>query len=230
MNSVLQGLMATKTLEELVMTRHSNQQAQHSPLLAAGNDSEEDQQEPKDDGMPVGDIFIATLEKAWITRNAGDRKDQSPRALLTAVGKKYGQYLDFRQQDAHEFLGHLLDSLRMEELDVIKKRRAPQPPLKEGELASLSPPVSKPASIIQPEDDEYTPFVDMLYNGKLMSVLVCETCKNVSHTFENFDDLSLPIPHELNSSRKVRTTITRPFVCSSALTNTLYSETASKPP
>lgn len=40
------------------------------------------------------------------------------RELLNAIGRKYDQYLDFRQQDAHEFLRHMLDAMRMEELDV----------------------------------------------------------------------------------------------------------------
>lgn len=40
------------------------------------------------------------------------------RDLLTALGQKYDQYLDFRQQDAHEFLRQILDAMRMEELDV----------------------------------------------------------------------------------------------------------------
>jgi ubiquitin carboxyl-terminal hydrolase 16/45 len=40
------------------------------------------------------------------------------RNLLATLGQKYDQYLDFRQQDAHEFLRQLLDAMRMEELDV----------------------------------------------------------------------------------------------------------------
>lgn len=40
------------------------------------------------------------------------------RNVLTTIGQKYDQYLDFRQQDAHEFLRHMLDAMRMEELDV----------------------------------------------------------------------------------------------------------------
>ena len=38
--------------------------------------------------------------------------------MLANLGRKYDQYLDFRQQDAHEFLRLLLDAMRMEELDV----------------------------------------------------------------------------------------------------------------
>ena len=37
---------------------------------------------------------------------------------MIILGRKYDQYLDFRQQDAHEFLRLLLDAMRMEELDV----------------------------------------------------------------------------------------------------------------
>jgi len=40
------------------------------------------------------------------------------RTLLATMGRKYDQYLDFAQQDAHEFLRILLDAMRMEELDV----------------------------------------------------------------------------------------------------------------
>ena len=40
------------------------------------------------------------------------------RDLLSVIGRKYDQYLDFRQQDAHEFLRHMLDAMRMEEFDV----------------------------------------------------------------------------------------------------------------
>ena len=40
------------------------------------------------------------------------------REVLASLGRKYDQYLDFRQQDAHEFLRLLLDAMRMEELDV----------------------------------------------------------------------------------------------------------------
>lgn len=44
--------------------------------------------------------------------------DFHSRPILAALGRKYDQYLDFAQQDAHEFLRILLDACRMEELDV----------------------------------------------------------------------------------------------------------------
>ena len=47
--------------------------------------------------------------------------------LLHEMAKKYDQYDDYEQQDAHELLRHLLDSMEMEEKDVIKIVQ-PQPP------------------------------------------------------------------------------------------------------
>ncbi|KAK0553961.1 hypothetical protein OC861_003820 [Tilletia horrida] len=45
----------------------------------------------------------------------------NPRPLLNALTRKFDQYGDFAQQDAHELLRHLLDACRMEEVDMIKR-------------------------------------------------------------------------------------------------------------
>lgn len=43
----------------------------------------------------------------------------------------------------------------------------------------------------------------MLFGGKLASFLVCETCKHISHTYEDFNDLSLSIkPEDFAKERK----------------------------
>jgi len=43
----------------------------------------------------------------------------------------------------------------------------------------------------------------MLFGGKLTSFLVCETCKHISHTYEDFNDLSLSIkPEDFAKERK----------------------------
>jgi ubiquitin carboxyl-terminal hydrolase 16/45 len=47
-----------------------------------------------------------------------NRYEEVRREVLTTLGRKYDQYLDFRQQDAHEFLTHMLDAIRLEEVDV----------------------------------------------------------------------------------------------------------------
>lgn len=53
-------------------------------------------------------------------------KCMSLRTVLREIARKYDQYDDYRQQDAHELLRHLLDSMEMEEKDVIKKLQPEQ--------------------------------------------------------------------------------------------------------
>lgn len=88
--------------------------------------------------MPIGDVFFNVMYKSWDIQANRRREILSPRwvpfheslffchflylcsnrALLGTLGQKYDQYLDFAQQDAHEFLRILLDAMRMEEQDV----------------------------------------------------------------------------------------------------------------
>lgn len=172
------------------------------------------------------------------------------REILTTIGRKYDQYLDFRQQDAHEFLRHMLDAMRMEELDVsvlpewpaqvvsdgacpqiIKKRQPPPPKTKRRrshlavDAAPATPPLPPPSVPLpgtpslapgspQPahehgllpelkDEDKLESFVDMLFGGQLASILVCEKCKKVSVTYEDFNDLSLSIkPEDYVKGRK----------------------------
>jgi ubiquitin carboxyl-terminal hydrolase 16/45 len=47
-----------------------------------------------------------------------------------------------------------------------------------------------------PEEERLRAFTDMLFGGSLASILVCDSCKKVSVTQEDFNDLSLPIKPE----------------------------------
>ena len=59
------------------------------------------------------------------------------RVLLKEMAKKYDQYDDYMQQDSHELLRHLLDSMEMEEKDVIKLLQPTPPPLKKRRKSSI---------------------------------------------------------------------------------------------
>ncbi|PFH47742.1 hypothetical protein AMATHDRAFT_50064 [Amanita thiersii Skay4041] len=136
MNSVLQGLLATQLLSNLVhftpipdhiqQRAHTSLLSYRSPQLINGHGIAGPYERPRVDTMPIGDQLFDFLYHAWGVQSARHRESLSPRAILTALGVKYQQYLDFAQQDAHEFLRVLLDAMRMEEMDVIKVR---QPPL-----------------------------------------------------------------------------------------------------
>ncbi|TFL00840.1 hypothetical protein BDV98DRAFT_605027 [Pterulicium gracile] len=204
MNSVLQGLLATRMLSQLVagspIPSLGNVMARRSPLLmnSHGIGAQGDKQEYVE-GMALGDVFVVVMQKAWNVQNERLRQSMSPRVILSEIGKKYDQYLDFAQQDAHEFLRQLLDAMRMEELDIIKKRHPKPPTLKHRRRNTLMPhttPSSEP-------DTSPSSFVDLVFSGELTSILVCQKCKKISQSYEAFDDLSLSIkPEDYNRSKK----------------------------
>ncbi|KAJ6616477.1 hypothetical protein B0H10DRAFT_2037202 [Mycena sp. CBHHK59/15] len=197
MNSVLQGLIATRLLSELVhfapippLTQSHSATllaSRRSPQLTNGHDLAGEYEQKWVNTMPIGDMFLNVVHRAWEAQSHRRRENISPRPILSALGKKYDQYLDFAQQDAHEFMRILLDAMRMEELDVIKKTHPPLPPKKRRRttLPISPPPPDTPISL-----------ADMIFGGKLASILVCQKCKHVSHTYEDFNDLSLSIKQE----------------------------------
>ncbi|EIW55600.1 cysteine proteinase [Trametes versicolor FP-101664 SS1] len=245
MNSTLQGLIATQPLRDLVFfhpvstalqpAEGSRILAKRSPQLTNGHGLGDSDELDWSEGMPLGDIFTTVMRKAWGIQDARRRETMSPKEVLTTIGRKYDQYLDFRQQDAHEFLRHMLDAMRMEELDIIKKRQPPPPkkkrrrhdkesatplaspahptsalppiPSSSSQSSQTAPqpsPVAPPEQALEPHgDDKLESFVDMLFGGQLASILVCERCKNVSITYEDFNDLSLSIkPEDYAKGRK----------------------------
>ncbi|KAF8639111.1 hypothetical protein AX17_001726 [Amanita inopinata Kibby_2008] len=310
MNSVLQGLIATRLLSDLahfspippdVQTRSSTfLVSSRSPQLTNGHGIAGPHEQSPVDNMPVGDQFFSFMSRAWDVQSARQRVPLSPKLLLAVLGKKYQQYLDFAQQDAHEFLRILLDAMRMEELDVIKKRQPPPPPpppnhgrskrkravtshKRKQRPAPLSPssnspiPGNDPPSPISPSpqieihdsESPYSPFyhslteatssshhppsiprlittdspqhspslspspipslssssslqspstlrllplTDMVFCGQLTSILVCQKCKHVSQTFEDFYDISLSIKPEDYASAS--SSLTFPFASS----------------
>lgn len=166
--------------------------------------------------LPVTRAFTNSLHKSWTTKErgggiAGPGESSTVHTitlsqLLREMARKYDQYDAFAQQDAHELLRHLLDSMEMEEKDVIKRKYPSAKPLTPNVLpAALSPEVGttplppqgavppSPAmsGLSMPEEQRMLPFVDLLFGGLLASVVVCDSCKSVSHTYEGFLDLSL---------------------------------------
>jgi ubiquitin carboxyl-terminal hydrolase 16/45 len=129
MNSVLQGLIATKTLHGAVLSSAPSGSSQ-----GQGNGGQEGAGDAEGrvtrtsispiltphEGFPtpISDAFLNFMVRAWDVQSTRRRESLSPRLLLTTLGRKYDQYLDFAQQDAHEFLRILLDAMRMEEVDV----------------------------------------------------------------------------------------------------------------
>ncbi|KAL1687576.1 hypothetical protein GGG16DRAFT_127836 [Schizophyllum commune] len=203
MNSVLQGLIATRLLSDLAqftpispaVQRHSRIRllSQRSPELTNAHSQAGEYEREWVDMMPIGDVFIDTMYKAWDNQKNLKRENMSPKSLLHAVGKKYDQYLDFAQQDAHEFLRILLDAMRMEEFDVIKARQPPPANTHKKRKRRRTELGVTPTTPQEEDDSKLVSFTDMIFAGRLTSVLVCQKCKHVSQTYEDFNDLSLSI-------------------------------------
>jgi len=128
MNSVLQGLIATRLLSDLVHFKSIPPEIQgasstyiasrRSPQLTNGHNLGGIYDQPWVNTMPIGDTFLSVMYKSWDIQANRRREVLSPKNLLGTLRQKYDQYLDFAQQDAHEFLRILLDAMRMEEQDV----------------------------------------------------------------------------------------------------------------
>ncbi|PPQ75618.1 hypothetical protein CVT24_010986 [Panaeolus cyanescens] len=224
MNSVLQGLIATRLLSDLVhfkpISNHVQSTAptpilpQRSPQLTNGHNIAGKYEQPWVNMMPIGDVFLSIMYKAWDMQDARKRDVLSPKHVLSTLGQKYDQYLDFAQQDAHEFLRILLDAMRMEEQDVIKKRQPPAPPVpKKRRRTTITPGMASTSSSSGPsssghsdnpadstadnaEEPPLLSFADLIFGGQLTSILVCQKCKHISQTYEDFNDISLSIKPE----------------------------------
>jgi Ubiquitin carboxyl-terminal hydrolase len=55
-----------------------------------------------------------------------------------------------------------------------------------------------------PDEEKLISFADMLFGGKLTSILVCQKCKHISQTYEDFNDLSLSIKAEDYARERTR--------------------------
>lgn len=172
--------------------------------------------EPQSKDIPLNTAFRQVMEKSWDPANRRHSSSKTfikpskvasinPKPLLKEISTRFDQYGEYRQQDGHELLRHLLDSLRMEELDVIKKIQPPKSKEKRRKNSSSqnqevqnSYPMQNGGPTDQ-QTDNLKPLVDNLFCGKLLSFVVCEGCRHVSHTYEDFYDISLSLRPETDA-------------------------------
>ncbi|KAK9760318.1 hypothetical protein K7432_015792, partial [Basidiobolus ranarum] len=93
-----------------------------------------------------------------------------PAEFFSMIARKWKQFKGFHQQDSHELMRYLFDGLREEQMKASRG----------GELK-----------------DNVESYIDSFFGGKLVSLIVCDICKSVSYSYEDFLDLSLPIDIEV---------------------------------
>ncbi|RKP04444.1 hypothetical protein THASP1DRAFT_33789 [Thamnocephalis sphaerospora] len=94
----------------------------------------------------------------------------NPAKLHATIGRRWRQFRGLRQEDAHELIRCVLDGLRDDERQALKHAA-----LAADQETSADPKVSTDTSSFPLRS-----FVDDIFGGQLVSVVMCESCKTVS--------------------------------------------------
>ncbi|KAG0359979.1 hypothetical protein BC939DRAFT_160341 [Gamsiella multidivaricata] len=171
-NSVMQVLVETRSLKTILSEKGRSE----PPIsLSARTDT----------GLgPLTTTFKDFLFTMWKQQGG----IVAPRDLFTQIAKKWKVFRGFREQDSQELMRYLFDGIRQEEIDLIKKTVAGE----NGTASSIKGSVAT-NSEHNGAPPKYVPFIDSCFSGKLVSVIVCHSCKKCSYAYEDYFDLSLPV-------------------------------------
>ena len=134
--------------------------------------------------------------------NSVGSKSITPEHLFRQVCKCSSQFSTYEQQDTHELLRCLLESIRVEELQRVKKARLNSFAINERTDPAKVPPRMR--KIIQGCGRQAThTIVDQIFGGQLISTVIWEECQWSSQVFEPFMDLSLPVFKDKGKPRSV---------------------------
>jgi ubiquitin C-terminal hydrolase len=134
---------------------------------------------------PITEIFSSLVKEIWANQNEAGRKSILPRGMVSTIRRVGKQFKPFRQEDAHEYLRQLLDTMHEE---VLKANR-------------LKISDGKPAE---------TSFISRVFGGYLCNTLKCSQCGYASKTYNHFLDLSLEIQKGVQSLQDAIQQFTKP--------------------
>jgi ubiquitin carboxyl-terminal hydrolase 8 len=146
--------------------------------------------------IPITISFVNLL-KVYLEKNIAN-----PQEFLNIFSQKYKSFSGNSQQDSHEFLNHLLESIH-DNLEVSKNIY--EFSIKEKEYLGLLNNSNEVylQNLIKESNNiwmkyilkENTEIIRIFY-GQLRSTVECQTCFNNEHTFESFNTLQLNINHQ----------------------------------
>ncbi|CCG83937.1 protein of unknown function [Taphrina deformans PYCC 5710] len=122
-----------------------------------------------------------------------------PGALFGEVHSKFPQFTRGVQQDAQELLHYLLEGLKADETmdkpngrPCMKRTRSRRRTTGEEEFEMTERVVEKK------KQDAWVPanYIESIFEGRLASIVICSTCKSISTTYDQFEELSLSIVQE----------------------------------
>lgn len=145
---------------------------------------------------PDDDTLLSTLRDLFcsISFHAKRNGVVAPHAFINQLRKENELFRSTMHQDAHEFLGYLLNAI-VEEVELSHK---PQ----EG-LAPSSPLTSSNASSSFPSPSTAN-WIHSLFEGVLTNETRCLTCESVTSRDESFLDLSIDIEENTSVSACLR--------------------------
>ncbi|KAJ3085102.1 Ubiquitin carboxyl-terminal hydrolase 16 [Quaeritorhiza haematococci] len=118
------------------------------------------------------DPAVTSAKSSRFSGSKSRSKTVNPDDLFSSISAKWQMYKGLRQQDSHELLRRLLDGVQDEQIKEIRRlsgRKRGKPP---------------------------RTFIDETFGGNLVSVIVCDACKHISYSFEDYMDVSIPIVQE----------------------------------
>lgn len=164
------------TLQCLVHTPPLAQALTQDPLAIAAFARQENQ------NTPIMLIFKRLMEEVWASNSP---KAVSPRLMVNTLRRLSKQFHPYQQEDAHEYLCHLLDTLNNEtlkrhNLSIFGQQSCPPDPRTGKNIYD-------------------TTLISRIFHGKLCNIMSCNRCKYKSKTFNNFQDISLNIGSGIQS-------------------------------
>lgn len=146
--------------------------------------------------------FSGSLNKclAYFIHEFNDGRNLHPSELFSEIAKKAPRFRGWAQQDAHELLRYLMDGLRSEELQRYKNAISVHLKIPKGVISkSFDPEVSNLAKAMLKACGR--PLLDAIFGGTLLQAIKCSKCGHLSCIYEEFLDLSIPIPSVSSSSK-----------------------------
>ncbi|XP_062819655.1 inactive ubiquitin carboxyl-terminal hydrolase 50 [Anolis carolinensis] len=134
----------------------------------------------KDNGE-IATAFAYLMNDMWL----GDFDCVSPEVFRLVIGERYPAFIKKTQQDAQEFLIHVLNELHEALKKTSKKRN-------QGTSSSTW---DSRASYVSESS-----IITRLFEGHLSYDIMCLECQNTTYKNEIFTVLSLPIPYETECS------------------------------
>jgi ubiquitin carboxyl-terminal hydrolase 16/45 len=200
-NSVLQVVSQTHVLYELLNERSNSGFIWRAKSLRNLNECHFERQFDEEIDVILPNCMSLTNSLIGLMRemrSQNNSKTLNPSKLLNDIRKDWSQFSGWAQQDSHELLRCLIDSLKCKE--IIRQKRAI---LNELNCKDNVDDDTK-ARIKSFATYSCHTIIDSVFGGQLLSSVSCDECHFTNQILEPFFDLSLPLSQPKDNSVIIR--------------------------